>query len=171
MIQTSVQLKEDGNSPQVIKVFDKKKPVVTCNVGACEPAVISAQLGVCVGHISLTATASDSCTPVDWLNYEYKIDAFNNGTIDFTVGSLTRRQYAGGEKPAVRNNPYADDNSNPFDASGVYPLGIHKITWYVEDGCGNVGQCETLFEIKDCKAPTPYCLTGIITCQCLHPDV
>jgi hypothetical protein len=148
---------------QVIKVFDKKKPVVTCNVGACEPAVISAQLGVCVGHISLTATASDSCTPVDWLNYEYKIDAFNNGSIDFTVGSLTRRQYAGGEKPAVRNNPYADDNSNPFDASGVYPIGIHKITWYVEDGCGNVGQCETLFEIKDCKAPTPYCLTGIIT--------
>jgi len=33
----------------------------------------------------------------------------------------------------------------------------------VEDGCGNIGVCEKLFEIKDCKAPTPQCLSGIIT--------
>ncbi|MCC6816318.1 MAG: T9SS type A sorting domain-containing protein [Saprospiraceae bacterium] len=148
---------------QVIKVRDTKKPVVTCNVGPCEPAVLSSQLGVCVGHISLTATATDSCTQADWLSYDYKIDAYNDGTIDYTVGSLTRRQFALGDKPLLRNNPHADDPNNPFDASGVYPIGIHKITWYVEDGCGNIGTCSTLFEVKDCKAPTPYCLTGIIT--------
>ncbi|NOT37150.1 MAG: T9SS type A sorting domain-containing protein [Saprospiraceae bacterium] len=148
---------------QVIKVRDTKKPIVTCNVGACEPAVLSGQTGACVGHISLTATATDSCTQADWLNYDYKIDAFNDGTIDFSVGPLTRRAFAAGDKPLVRNNPNADDQNNPFDASGVYPIGVHKITWYVEDGCGNIGQCSSLFEIKDCKAPTPYCLTGIIT--------
>ena len=148
---------------QVIKVRDTKKPEVTCNVGACEPAVLNNQIGKCVGHIKLTATAFDSCTPADWLAYDYKIDANADGTVDYTVGSLTRRQFASGEKPQIHNNPNADDPNNPFDASGVYPIGTHRITWYVEDGCGNIGTCSTLFEVKDCKAPTPYCLPGIIT--------
>ncbi|MBK7233860.1 MAG: T9SS type A sorting domain-containing protein [Saprospiraceae bacterium] len=148
---------------QVIKVRDIVAPTVTCHVGACEPASINTTLGVCVGHIRLEATATDSCSPEDWLSFEYKIDAFNNGTIDYTVGTLTKRQFAQGDRPAVRNNPFADNPNNPFDASGIYPIGVHRITWYVEDGCGNLGTCSTLFEIKDCKAPTPYCLTGIIT--------
>ncbi|HRI01899.1 MAG TPA: cohesin domain-containing protein [Saprospiraceae bacterium] len=148
---------------QVIKVRDLVKPVVTCNVGPCEPASINTTLGVCTGHIRLSATATDSCSPADWLSYEYKIDAFNNGSIDYTVGKLTRRAYANGDIPSIRNNPFADNKNNPFDASGTYPIGVHRITWYVEDGCGNIGICSTLFEVKDCKAPTPYCLTGIIT--------
>ncbi len=148
---------------QIIKVRDQVKPVVQCNVGACEPAVFNTTLNSCTGHIRLTVTASDSCTPSDWLLTEYKIDAFNNGTFDFNVGKLTKKEFAQGVKPSVSNNPFADDPKNPFDASGTYPIGVHKICWYVEDGCGNIGQCCTLFEIKDCKAPTPYCLTGLIT--------
>ncbi|MBK7695298.1 MAG: T9SS type A sorting domain-containing protein [Saprospiraceae bacterium] len=153
---------------QVIKVRDQDRPVVTCNVGPCEPAVIDPALGICVGHISLTADATDNCSPLDWLFWEYKIDAFNDGKgvhggYDFRVGTLTRKQYAAGDTVEYSHNPFADDNHNPFDASGTYPIGIHKIKWFVEDGCGNVGVCESLFEIKDCKAPTPYCLTGVIT--------
>jgi hypothetical protein len=153
---------------QIIKVRDQDKPVVTCNVGPCEPAVINAKLGVCVGHISLTSSATDKCTPEDWLFYEYKIDAYNDkvgvhGGWDFRVGSLTKKQYAQGDTVEFSHNPFADDPKNPFDASGTYPIGIHRISWFVEDGCGNVGVCETLFEVKDCKAPTPYCHTGIIT--------
>lgn len=148
---------------QVIKVRDLVKPTVTCNVGVCEPAVFNNTLNSCVGHLRLTVTATDSCTPTDWLLSEYKIDLFNNGTFDYNVGKLTLKEYSQGIKPAIHNNPYADNPNNPFDASGTYPIGVHKICWYVEDGCGNLGQCCTLFEIKDCKAPTPYCLTGIIT--------
>ncbi|MBK7880426.1 MAG: HYR domain-containing protein [Saprospiraceae bacterium] len=153
---------------QIIKVRDQDKPVVTCNVGPCEPAVVNAKLGVCVGHISLTSSATDKCTPEDWLFYEYKIDAYNDkvgvhGGWDFRVGSLTKKQYAQGDTVEFSHNPFADDPKNPFDASGTYPIGIHRISWFVEDGCGNVGVCETLFEVKDCKAPTPYCHTGIIT--------
>ncbi|MBK9108193.1 MAG: T9SS type A sorting domain-containing protein [Saprospiraceae bacterium] len=33
----------------------------------------------------------------------------------------------------------------------------------MEDGCGNIAANCQLFEIKDCKAPTPYCHVGIIT--------
>ncbi|MBK9270565.1 MAG: HYR domain-containing protein [Saprospiraceae bacterium] len=153
---------------QVIKVRDQDKPVVSCNVGPCEPASIHPTLGVCVGHISLTASATDQCSPEDWLLWEYKIDAYNDGVgvhagYDFRVGSLTRRAFNAGDTVEYSHNPFADNPRNPFDASGTYPIGIHKIIWFVEDGCANVGVCETLFEIKDCKAPTPYCHTGIIT--------
>jgi hypothetical protein len=153
---------------QVIKVRDQDKPVVTCAVGPCEPATLSPTLGICLGHISLTADATDNCTPTDWLFWEYKIDAFNDGVgvhagWDFRVGTLTEKQFNAGDTVEYSHNPFADDPKNPFDASGTYPIGIHRINWFVEDGCGNVGTCETLFEIKDCKAPTPYCLTGVIT--------
>lgn len=148
---------------QIIKVRDQVKPEVICNVGACEPAVLNTTQGICFGHIALTVTATDSCTPNDWLLAEYKLDAYNDGTYDFNVGRLTLREVNQGVIPSIRNNPFADNPNNPFDASGTYPIGIHRICWFVEDGCGNLGQCCTLFEVKDCKAPTPYCLTGIIT--------
>ncbi|MBP8726311.1 MAG: hypothetical protein KBH75_09945, partial [Saprospiraceae bacterium] len=151
---------------QIIKVSDKIKPVVSINIGDCEPATKTN--GVCYGHLSITATATDDCSPLDWLFYEYKIDAFNDGQgkypgFDFIVGPLTQKEYAAGRTPQFNDNPLADFPGNPFDASGTYPVGVHKICWHVEDGCGNVGINCQLFEIKDCKAPTPYCLTGVIT--------
>jgi hypothetical protein len=91
------------------------------------------------------------------LKWEYKIDLFNDGKgvhagYDFRVGSLTKKEFAAGDTALVNHNPYADDNKNPFDASGTYPVGVHKIKWFVEDGCGNIAVCETLFEVKDCKS-------------------
>ncbi|NOT37148.1 MAG: HYR domain-containing protein [Saprospiraceae bacterium] len=148
---------------QVIKVHDIEKPIVSCKVGVCEPASLNQFHNICYGHINLTATATDSCTQSDWLKFEYKIDLYNDGSVNYTVGSLSKREFNAGEKPAIRNNPAADSINNPFNASGNYPIGIHNITWYVYDGCENVGVCSTLFEIKDCKAPTPYCLVGLIT--------
>ncbi|MBK8735542.1 MAG: hypothetical protein IPL98_06425 [Saprospiraceae bacterium] len=155
----------------VIKVRDEDAPVVTCTVGLCETqglATIDPRTGLCLNHITLTATAYDSCSPEDWLKWEYKIDLFNDGKgvhsgYDFRVGSLTKKEFAAGDTALVNHNPYADDNKNPFDASGTYPVGVHKIKWFVEDGCGNIAVCETLFEVKDCKAPTPYCRFGVIT--------
>ncbi|MFZ1515830.1 MAG: T9SS type A sorting domain-containing protein [Saprospiraceae bacterium] len=153
---------------QVIEVMDQTKPEVKCFAGPCEPADIKSQSGICSGHIQLTAEASDLCTKEDWLSWEYKIDLFNDnrgvlGNHDYRVGALTRKQFLLGDTVQFNFNPSADYHGNPFDASGIYPLGIHRIIWFVEDGCGNIGICEKLFEIKDCKAPTPQCLSGIIT--------
>ncbi|MBK7341030.1 MAG: HYR domain-containing protein [Saprospiraceae bacterium] len=153
---------------QVIKVRDNDDPVVDCSMSDCEPATKDPLTGICWGHINLTATATDHCTPEDWLFWEYKIDLYNDGKgshsgYDLKVGSLTHKQFDNGETPRFNHNPYADNQGNPFNASGVYPIGVHRISWYVEDGCGNIGVCEKLFEIKDCKAPTPYCLSGIVT--------
>lgn len=153
---------------QIIKVRDKDKPVVQCEVGDCEPATLNASNKICYGHINLTASATDNCTPEDWLSWEYKIDLYNDGkgihgAYDTRVGTLTSRQYKQGDTVEYSHNPYADDNHNPFNGSGKYPVGTHKICWFVEDGCGNVGVCCSLFTIRDCKAPTPYCATGVIT--------
>jgi hypothetical protein len=148
---------------QIIHVTDLEAPNVSCHIGDCEPALFNLNLQSCVGHINLTVSATDSCTMQDALLTEYKIDLFNNGTYDYHVGKLTWKEYTRGIKPMVTNNSAADNPNNPFDASGIYPIGRHRICWTVEDGCGNLGQCCSLFEIVDCKAPTPFCLTGIIT--------
>ncbi|MBK6544023.1 MAG: HYR domain-containing protein [Saprospiraceae bacterium] len=153
---------------QIIKVHDTDKPVVSIEVGPCEPAVKNATDNICYGHISIVADATDNCSPLDWLFYDYKIDLYNDGIgthqgYDFKVGPLTRKEYAAGRTPLFHHNPLADNENNPFEASGTYPIGIHKICWFVEDGCGNIGTLCQLFEVKDCKAPTPYCLTGVIT--------
>lgn len=142
---------------QIIKVLDTNDPVVMCDVGDCSPAEKDS-LGICQGHIELTVDAEDECTPDNWLNYEYKIDLDNDGDYDVYSGPAKP-----GQAPANYYNPYADDAKDATNASGVYPIGFHRITWFVEDGCGNVGTCDTVFQVLDCKQPTPYCKTGIIT--------
>jgi trimeric autotransporter adhesin len=153
---------------QIIKVTDKDRPVVTVTIGNCNPAVKNAVDNICYGRISLTADATDNCSPLDWLFFDYKIDLFNDGKgihsgFDYAVGPLTKKDFAAGKAPVKRHNPAADNPNNPFDATGSYPIGIHNICWYVEDGCGNQTANCKLFEIKDCKAPTPYCDLGVIT--------
>lgn len=157
----------DNNVRQ--NVFDDlDKPVVTCVVGPCESAKIDSNIKVCVGHIQLTATATDNITREDDLMFEYKIDLYNDGRgghggYDFRVGKLSKHQHNKGDTVEYGPNPFADDYYNPFKASGTYPIGIHRIRWNVCDSSGNVGVCETLFEIKDCMAPIPKCKTGLLT--------
>ncbi|MBK9335867.1 MAG: hypothetical protein IPM98_04525 [Lewinellaceae bacterium] len=55
---------------------------------------------------------------------------------------------------------------NTQQAQGTYvvpelPYGVHKIKWFVEDGCGNEQTCEYIFEVKDCKKPTVVCINGL----------
>lgn len=69
--------------------------------------------------------------------YNYEIDLSDNGSIDYT---------------GIGNN-----------ASGTYPVGIHRIKWTVTDQCGNSTLCNYLFTILDRKKPSPVCVTGIIT--------
>jgi hypothetical protein len=152
---------------QIIKVHDTNKPVVNVTVGSCSPAT-KRQDNICYGYLEIKANASDNCSPADWLFYDYKIDIYNDGKgafsgFDYMVGPLTQKEFAAGRTPARKFNPLAVNENNPFDASGTYPIGIHRICWYVEDGCGNIGVHCRLFEIKDCKAPTPYCHLGIVT--------
>jgi len=130
------QWEDDGDGyftyVQEIKVVDTQAPQFTdctdkeyCSFEAnCGPTLID-----------LRGEATDNCADASELQYQWFIDAFNDGTTDITgVGS---------------------------DASGSYPLGTHRITFKVTDQCGNWSTCTKLFTIKDCKKPTPICINGL----------
>ncbi|MBK9269975.1 MAG: T9SS type A sorting domain-containing protein [Saprospiraceae bacterium] len=119
---------------QVIKVINKDKPDFTSSCDNRSFDVISAD---CNGNITLTASAIDICGNSTGLVWSYKIDIGNNGSVDI--------------------------NGNSNDASGVYPVGSHRITWTVEDRCGNFETCSYIFTLIDRKQPTPVCRSGIIT--------
>jgi hypothetical protein len=93
--------------------------------------------GPCSGNITYIHSATDICTPSNKLQWSYQVDLNNDGSINRT---------------GTNNN-----------ASGNYPVGVHRIIWKVKEGCGNESKCEKLLIIKDCKKPTPYCLGEITT--------
>ena len=125
---------------QIIKVQNSTAPdLLNCdNLFFCDSAAYKDPIsGICFGYARIIQEAQDDCTPEDKLVYSFIIDLHNDGTQD---------QFG------FTNN-----------ASQHYPVGVHKIRWEVEDQCGNRNTCTYLFEVKDCKPPTPYCLNGITT--------
>ncbi len=118
---------------QVIKINNYDGPIFD-NCSDVEFCVYDPD---CEGQIDFIATATDECTPDDELVWHYQIDLFNTGTFGFQL----------------KGN----------DASGIYPVGEHRIRWTVEDMCGNITDCIQIFTVNDCKNPTPYCLSGITT--------
>jgi hypothetical protein len=157
---------------QHIVVRDKVDPEV------CEPAVKDPADGICYGHIEICANATDDCSPDGWLVYDYKIDLYSDGVghfgdYDLYAGKLTPDAHANGDRLDINSqltltrceaylqqsacNPYADDEGSSLCASGTYPVGLHTIYWFIEDGCGNVIKHVESFEVLDCKQPTPYC--------------
>src|SRR6056297_196602 len=121
---------------QVIKVNDDQAPelLVCDDVTFCDSAAVG-----CTGFAELVQEVED-CTPEEFLNISWRVKPFNAG-----------------------NNPNDDIVGTGLDASGNYPFGTHRITWIVEDMCGNVGTCQYLFTVEDCKLPTPIVINGLAT--------
>lgn len=119
---------------QVILVQNYNAPKFTEN---CRPRTFCTYDN-CQGQISYTKDATDDCTELTDLKWYYQVDLNNDGVWD---------------KGPVFSN----------DASGVYPNGLHRVGWAVEDGCGNITKCEEIITVKDCKKPTPLCITDLTT--------
>jgi len=120
---------------QLIKVVNTVAPTFTTPCTDLTECSAAADCGP--GFIELVQAATDDCTSEDNLVWRYTIDPFNDGIGPFTYG-----------------------NTNV--ASGIYPIGQHRITWTVEDECGNLTNCVQLFEIEACKLPTPMATSGLI---------
>ncbi len=118
---------------QVIKVSNSVKPTFN----TCTDITVEAFGQDCNGYAEIIVGATDDCTPESELEYEYSLDIDNDGSIN-AVGS-----------------------SN--DASRTLDVGTHKITYTVEDQCGNQTECMFLINVVDKKKPTPYCLSEITT--------
>ena len=118
---------------QIIKLHNTDKPIFTSE---CRDTTFCSYDETCqTGWVNLKQSAIDSCTYVYDLIWTYELDLFVDGTIDST------------------------GKTNDF--SGYLPLGKHKITWRVEDQCGNFNTCSYFFTISDCKKPTPYCISSL----------
>lgn len=124
---------------QVIKVNDLEDPVITTSCDRVEVCTYDAQCQN--GQITLISEATDNCT-ID-LKWSYKIDLNSNGVFE--------------NDPSLRGTGFG----STANATGSYPVGSHKIVWSFEDRCGNIAACEQLFDIVNCKAPSPYCLNGL----------
>jgi len=118
---------------QLIKVVNNVAPELLL---PCTEITVCTSDGECGnGFVSLTQEAEDDCTSEDDLRWTYAIDLFSDGEFN-----------------SFGNSP---------DASGDYPLGTHRITWTVEDGCKNRTTCTQVFAVEACKDPTPICNPGI----------
>lgn len=118
---------------QVIEVANTIAPTIT---SACSDTVRCVFSATCQPDtMVLIAAANDDCTDSLDLYWEYKIDLGNDGTFDIT--------------------------GTGNDATGLYPIDTHKIKFIVEDLCGNKDSCEYLFELRNCKGPTAYCMSGM----------
>ena len=106
-------------------------------------------------HIDLFASGTDNCSLATDLQLTYLLDELNDnngkytGGFDYQVGPLSLQEFNDGKIPAIADNPRASNANNPFNASGSYPIGTHKIVWTITDECGNTFSSEKLFEIKE----------------------
>lgn len=119
---------------QDIHLVNHVKPVFT---SSCADRTICAVNAECDAVVKLGAHATDDCTKAADLVYDYKIDVGNNGSQEYAAVD---------DSFAIR-----------------LPRGTHKISWRVEDRCGNFTDCSFLVTVKECKAPTPVCLFGLST--------
>ncbi len=130
--QGCLSWQDDGDGyfryTQEIKVIDNETPkVLECHA----KEFCSFEEDCSTAPIELIGLALDNCTPQDQLKWTYLVDAFNDGSVDISGAGK--------------------------DASGIYPLGMHTITWKVSDQCGNQSECTQFFIVKDCLKPSPIC--------------
>ena len=84
-------------------------------------------------YVTVSNTATDDCTADNLLRYNYRVD-YNY---------------------AVNGVPTWDRTGTGNNASGVYPLGTHRVCFYATDLCGNVAESCVIVTVNNCKKPTP----------------
>jgi len=132
----------DVNSNGPVGIFSRDQLIYVRNTSAptianetCNTVDICADDVSCNAYLDLIGAADDDCTDDDKLIWTYRLDIGNAG-----FGSTQQG-----------NN-----------ASGVYPVGTHRIEWTVSDSCGNTARCVQLIRVNDCKVPTPFCKVGLV---------
>jgi len=116
---------------QVIKIINSLPPVFT----TCDELEFCISDNLCETEVNVSIAATDDCTDALELNYSYQLDIDNDGSFNLTGSGNSITQ--------------------------TLLQGVHSILWTVEDGCGNQTSCTQMIRVKDCKAPTAYCINGL----------
>ena len=111
---------------------------------ACANRTVCLNLNQCsMGHGVLTESATTSCQINSLLSFSYKLDLNSDGSTDVQAAEDT------------------------LDRD--FPLGVHRVTWRVNDNCGNARTCSYSITVKDCQPPNLLCINGL-TQQINPPD-
>jgi hypothetical protein len=121
---------------QVIKLMNSHPPQFV--YGCPDHVVVDGYEPYCQGRYHESPHVHDDCTPTEHLQWDYKIDLYNDGSYNISHEG--------------EGQPYVDK---------VLPLGWHKILWNVGDACGNYTTCSYKLHVIDKKAPTPVCYYGL----------
>lgn len=131
--QNSTNPRPSWEHRQYIMIKNSEAPVFDST--ACENQIICFGDG-CEGIVSLSAIATDDKTLPGNILYGY--------TIRDTSGLVIS---------SGQGNTYTDTLEG----------GIYDVVWTAADRCGNVGTCAYQIQVKDCSAPTPIAVSGLIT--------
>jgi hypothetical protein len=120
---------------QVLKFDNVIAPVIE---NLCQDSLICLFDEECMTtRYTTSILVSDDCTHPDDIDYFWTYDENNDGIVDITGTSAV------------------------IDINTI--IGIHHIEIRVEDRCGNNTYCVYDIEVKDCKAPTPHCISEVTT--------
>ncbi len=117
---------------QYIKIINTTPPIWAVVPDTLDRCVVG--IG-CASDQTFSIEATDDCTADEDLIYLFEVDLNNDGDVDTT-----------GEANEI---------------TIFMEKGTHKITWTVEDRCGNDTTRMQIVNVKECKAPTPICIYGL----------
>ncbi|MCB9309544.1 MAG: hypothetical protein H6567_05745 [Lewinellaceae bacterium] len=121
---------------QVIKIYNHTAPNI---IKGCsqDTLLCSYDLSCESGNIFIPFEGEDDCTSKELLAWYHYVDLGRDGQTDTLV------------------------ESKNIDIN--LPLGMHQIRTVLTDQCGNTTECNTSLILKDCKKPTPYCYSQLVT--------
>lgn len=105
---------------------------------------------------------NDPTAPIVECEPEIEVCIFNTDcTADFSLPTPEVMECS----PEVNVSAIGDLGTGIGPFTSVPPGEYHMI-YQVSDNCGNTGFCETVVEVRDCKAPTPLCKNGVVIAIC-----
>jgi hypothetical protein len=118
---------------QVIKFNNTTKP----KFNACRDTTVCIDGPSCDGNVTLSQIADDDCTRPADMSYIYTIDRKDDGSVELFGGGATFTK--------------------------LLQPDVYRVKVTAKDGCGNEELCSYKVTVKDCKKPTPYCYSDLVT--------
>jgi hypothetical protein len=124
--------------------------------------------GSCQAVVKLTAEidGESNCAANNLIYYHIDIDLDSDGTIDMIASSKVNQNFAKWTLDTIDQKmkcfiaPNAKGNFS-FEVPQfiqVNSIKTHKVSWHIYDECGHSSKAISTFQVKDTKAPTPYCV-------------
>ena len=130
---------------QHIKVLDDIKPVIQFDEPAPFCSISSNFSAGCPGPVDIPFSVNEECST----DLTVKVFFFENGQpVPLTSGNNIANEVLSGSYPN-------------YVISGDFPIGGHAFEVHVRDGCGNTNSVLIPFDVVDCKAPAPICISGL----------